>query len=435
MSPMIVGILNMALMLILLFLGMPLAFTFAFSGITGIIMILGLGPALSYISSVPFTTAASYTFCVMPLFMLMGDYASRGGLTTDAYGSARKMFGHMPGGLAVTSTVASGIFGAVCGSGSATAMIMTQVAWPEMKKYGYSQRLGLGSIAAAGPLAILIPPSVPLIIYGILAEESVGRLFMAGWIPGVLLIITLSLTTVILAKLKPEDAPQTEKYSFIEKLKSLKSIWSILILIIVVMGGIWGGICTVNEAAGIGAIGALIIAFTRKKMTLKSMMTTVKGVAETGASMFFMFVGIQIFNIFMALSGLPRGLAQWVSALPFPPMLIIWSIIILYLILGCFLDSPPVMMLTVGLLAPTVSALGFDLVWFGIVVAFTVAMGAITPPVGINLFIIKNRVPEVPTSEVIKGVLPYMVTIMVTLILIVHVPQISLFLPNTMFAK
>ncbi len=435
MNPMTIGLLNTGLLLVLLFLGMPLAFTFALAGISGIVMIMGIGGAMSYLSSVPFTTAASYTFCVMPLFMLMGDFASKGGLTTDAYGSARKMFGHMPGGLAVTSTVASGIFGAVCGSGSATAMVMTQVAWPEMKRYGYSPKLGLGSIAAAGPLAILIPPSVPLIIYGILAEESIGRLFMAGWIPGVLLIIALSITTMLLAKMNPESAPKTEKYTFIEKVKSLKNIWSILILIVIVMGGIWGGICTVNEAAGIGAIGALLIAFSRKELNIKTMLSTVKSVAETGGSMFFMFVGIQIYNIFMAMSGLPRGMAQWVSGLPLPPMMIVWCIVILYLILGCILDTPPVMMLTVGLLAPTVKALGFDLVWFGIVVAFTVAMGAITPPVGINLFIIKNRVPEVPSSEVIKGVLPYMVTIMITLILIVHIPQISLFLPNTMFSK
>lgn len=435
MNPMTIGLLDMVLLLALMFLGMPLAFTFAFSGIVGIVLVMGVSPAMSYLSTVPFSTAASYTFCVMPLFMLMGDFAYKGGLTTDAYGSARKMFGHMPGGLAITSTVASGIFGAVCGSGSATAMVMTQVAWPEMRRYGYSPRLGLGSIAAAAPLAILIPPSVPLIIYGILAEESIGRLFMAGWIPGILLLIALSLTTVLLVKINPESAPKAEKFSFIEKLRSLKSIWSILVLLIIVMGGIWGGICTVNEAAGIGAIGALIIALTRRKLNGKTVMQTVKGVAETGGSMFFMFVGIQIYSIFMAMSGLPRGMAQWVSGLPLPPMAIIWCIVILYLILGCILDSPPVMMLTVGLLVPTVKALGFDLVWFGIVVAFTVAMGAITPPVGINLFIIKNRVPEVPSSEVIKGVLPYMVTILVILVVIVHVPQLSLFLPNTMFAK
>lgn len=435
MSPMTAGLVNLVIMLGLMFLGMPLAFTFALSGLTGIVMIMGLPAALHYMSTVPFSTAASYTFCVMPLFMLMGDYAFRGGLTTDAYGSARKWFGHLPGGLAITSTVASAIFGAVCGSGSATAMIMTQVAWPEMKRYGYSSKLGLGSIAAAGPLAILIPPSVPLIIYGILSETSIGKLFMAGWIPGLLFTITLSITVAIIAKIRPDMAPKTEKVSLKERVASLKNIWSILVLILIVMGGIWGGICTVNEAAGIGAIGSLVIAMSRKKLNLRSMMEAMRDVGTSGASMFFMFVGIQIFNIFMAMSGLPRGLASWITGLPLSPMAIIWAIVILYLILGCFLDSPPVVMLTVGLLAPVVRDLGFDLVWFGIVVAFTVAMGAITPPVGINLFVIKSRVPEVPSMDMIKGVLPFMITTVVTMVLIMYVPQMSLFLPNLMFAK
>jgi tripartite ATP-independent transporter DctM subunit len=435
MEPMTAGFVFVGVMLIFLFMGVPLAFTFALSGLGGIIAILGLKSALSYLMTVPFTTAASYTFCVMPLFMLMGDFAFNGGLTSDAFKSARSWFGHFKGGLAITSTVASAIFGAVCGSGATTAVVMTQIAWPEMKKYGYNPRLGLGAIAASGPLAILIPPSVPLIMFGILSETSIGKLFMAGWLPGILLTITLSITTLVIVKVDPAKAPKLETLSIKERFLSLKNTWALLLLILIVMGGIWGGICTVNEAAGIGVIGSLIIALSRGKLKPARILPVLKDCSTMGACMFFMFVGIQIFNIFMALSGLPRGLASWVVGLPLPPMGIIWIIIAIYLFLGCFLDSPPVVMLTTGLLAPCVSALGFDLVWFGIIVAFTVALGALTPPVGINLFVVGARAPEVRSSEIIKGVIPYIAMTFVTLVLIVYIPDIILFLPNMMIGK
>ena len=433
MSALTAGYIGVAAMLVLLFLGMPLAYTFAFSGVFGITLILGLNNGLNYLMSIPFSSAASYTFIVMPLFMLMGDFAYNGGLTSDAYGAARKWFGHAPGGLAVTTTVASALFGALCGSGSTTALVMTQVAWPEMKESKYDPGLGLGSIVGAGPLAILIPPSVPLIMYGLLSGASIGRLFMAGWLPGLLLTVTLSLCTILQVKLNPSKAPMMGKASFKARIKSLAAVWPFLILILLVMGSIWGGICTVNEAAGVGVIGSMVIIALMRRMNFKQFLQTLKKTCSAGCAMFFMFVGIQIFNTFMSLSGIPKSLATWVGGLPLPSSLIIWVIVLLYLILGCFLDSPPVMMLTVGLLAPVVASLGYDLVWFGIVVAFTVAVGALTPPVGINLFVVSSRAPDVPISAIIKGMVPYLITIILTLIIIFYVPQISLWLPNLMF--
>ncbi len=433
MSALTAGAIGVIVMLLLLFLGMPLAYTFAFSGVLGITLILGLNDGLNYLMTIPFSAAASYTFIVMPLFMLMGDLAFNGGLTGDAYGCARKWVGHLPGGLAITTTVASALFGALCGSGSTTAMVMTQIAWPEMKKNNYDPGLGLGSIIGAGPLAILIPPSVPLIMYGLLSGASIGRLFMAGWLPGLLLTLTLSICTVIMVKINPSKAPKLEKASFKESVKSLKNVWAFLVLIVVVMGGIWGGIFTVNEAAGIGVICSMVIIAIMRRMNFKQFAVTIKNTSAMGCAMFFMFVGIQVFNTFMSLSGIPKALAQFVGGLPLPPAAILWVIVLLYLVLGCFLDSPPVMMLTVGLLAPVVSSLGYDLVWFGIVVAFTVAVGALTPPVGINLFVVGSRAPEVPSATLIKGMLPYLITIIITLIIIFYVPQISLFLPNLMF--
>ncbi len=433
MTALTAGYIGVAVMLILLFLGMPLAYTFALSGVFGITLILGLNNGLNYMMSIPFSAAASYTFIVMPLFMLMGDFAYNGGLTSDAYGAARKWFGHVPGGLAVTSTVASALFGALCGSGSTTALVMTQVAWPEMKESKYDPGLGLGSIVGAGPLAILIPPSVPLIMYGLLSGASIGRLFMAGWLPGLLLTVTLSVCTVIQVKMNPAKAPMMAKATMKARLRSLGAVWPFLVLILVVMGSIWGGICTVNEAAGIGVIGSMVIIAVMRRMNLRGFLQTLKKTCSAGCAMFFMFVGIQIFNTFMSLSGIPRALAMWVGGLPLPSSVIIWVIVLLYMVLGCFLDSPPVMMLTVGLLAPVVASLGYDLVWFGIIVAFTVAVGALTPPVGINLFVVSSRAPDVPIATIIRGMVPYLITIILTLIIIFYVPQISLWLPNLMF--
>lgn len=432
MTPLTVGIIGLIIMVVLMFLGMPIAYVFGISGVVGMIAIMGFDTGIGYMMSIPVTAAASYTLLVMPMFMMMGEVASAGGLTSDAYTTARYWFGHHKGGLAVTTTVSSAIFGCVCGSGVTTAMVFSQVAWPEMKRYGYSPRLGLASIAAAGPLGTLIPPSVPLIMYGIMAETSIAKLFMAGWLPGILLLLCLCVTIWIWAKVKPQDAPLTDKYPLKERAKSLVHVWPFLLLILVVMGGIWGGICTVNEGAAIGAVGATIITFAMRRLNVKQFIQSMKGVVGSGASFFFLFVGVQFFNSFMALSGLPRALASWVEGMDVSPMTVIWIMVVIYLILGCFLDVAPLMMLTVPIFAPIVADLGFDLVWFGIIVTFCGAIGTITPPVGMNLFVLANRVPDVKIGEIIKGVLPFLVATFVALVLVMYIPQIATWLPGLM---
>ena len=432
MSSLTIGIIGLCVMLVLMFLGMPIAFVFGVSGVVGMVCILGVKTGLGYMMSIPITAAASYTLLVMPMFMMMGEVASAGGLTTDAYTSARYWFGHKKGGLAVTTTVSSAIFGAVCGSGVTTAMVFSQIAWPEMKKYGYSPRLGLAAIAAAGPLGTLIPPSVPLIMYGIMAETSSAKLFMAGWLPGILLLIVLCLTIFIWAKTRPKDAPLTDKYPLKERFKSLIRVWPFLLLILVVMGGIWGGICTVNEGAAVGAVGATIITFAMRRLKVKEFVQTMKGVVGSGASFFFLFVGVQFFNSFMSLSGLPKALAKWVGSLNVAPMTVIWLMVVIYLFLGCFLDVAPLMMLTVPIFAPIVAGLGFNLVWFGIIVTFCGAIGCITPPVGMNLFVLANRVPDVKIGEIIRGILPFIAATFVALVICMYIPDISLLLPGLM---
>ena len=435
MTPMTVGFIGLALMVVLMFLGMPIALVFGISGLAGIMMILGPDLGINYMMSIPVTAAASYTLLVMPMFTMMGEIASSsGGLTTDAYGAARSWFGRCRGGLAVTTSVASAVFGCVCGSGVTTAMVFSQVAWPEMKRNGYSPRLGLAAIAAAGPLGTLIPPSVPLIMYGIMSETSIGKLFMAGWLPGILLLLCLCLTINIWARVKPQDAPRTEKIPLREKLKSLTRVWPFLVLILLVMGGIWGGICTVNEGAAVGAMGALIITLVMRRMNFKQFFKSMKSVCGTGCSFFFLFVGVQFFNSFMTLSGLPRALAAWVGGLDISPMAVIWVIVVVYLFLGCFLDVAPIMMLTIPIFAPVVRTLGLDMVWFGIIVTFCGALGALTPPVGMNLFVLANRVPDVGIGEIIKGIVPFLIATFVALIVVMYVPEIATLLPALMKA-
>lgn len=430
MDPILAGVIGMALFLLLMFVGVPIPFAAGLAGIAGVVMIMGFQLGLNLVATIPFTSAASYSLTVMPLFVLMSELCFQGGLTTDAYMGARDWFGDKRGGLAITSTVASAIFGAVCGAGSTTAMVMTQAAWPEMKRYKYDPKLGLGSIAAAGPLATLIPPSMPFITYALLADVSVGKMFTAGWIPGIITCIILCITIVIIVRVHPDYAPRTEKLTFLQRLKSIKRFWAIALLIIIVFGSMWGGLCTVNEAAGIGAIGALIIGFAKRRLTLKSMLQSVKNVAVTSVAVYFVLSAMSVFNTFMALSGVPRALAAWVASLPLSPMGIMWVIIVLYLILGCFLDAPPILMLTVPLLAPVINALGFDLVWFGVIVTMTAAIGSLTPPVGICLFVMRNNVPEVSFGDIVKGSMPFMVSHMVALVLFMYIPQLVTWLPN-----
>jgi tripartite ATP-independent transporter DctM subunit len=301
-----------------------------------------------------------------------------------------------------------------------------------MKRYGYEDKMGLCSIAAAGPLAILIPPSTPIIIYGILSGTSVGSLFMAGWIPGILLCVALCVYTFFRASRHPELAPRADKCTAKEKLKSLVGAWPILALIVFIMVCIWGGITTVNEAAGVSVVVCLLIVLAKRRATAKELMQTLAESGVMAAGLFFMFVGIQLFNSFLGLTQMPAKLAAMISGLNCGPYVVIWVIVVIYIVLGCFIDTPVIMMLTIPLFAPVVSALGFNLVWFGILSTMCVALGSITPPVGICLFVIAARIPEVPLSKLMKGIWPYVIVTFIVTVVIMYVPQISLWLPNLM---
>lgn len=432
MSPAAIGAIGLILMLILIFAGVDLAFAFSVSGLLGIGLLMGWDASLSLLKTIPLSQAMTYSLSVLPMFMLMGDFAVTGRLTTDAYGAARQFLGRRTAGLAITSTVSSAIFGAICGSAQATAMVMSQVAWPEMKRNNYNPNIGLCSIAAAGPLAILIPPSTPLMIYGILSGTSVGALFMAGWIPGILLTVLMCLVSVILAKTHPDWAPRADKSTMKEKLKSLAQAWPILLLVVLIMYCIWGGVTTVNEAAGVAVIVCLIIVIAKRRAKPRELWNALVNSACAAAGLFFMFIGIQIFNSFLSMTQLPSMLTSFVTSLPLSPYAVIWCIVLLYLFLGMFIDAPVIMMLTIPLIYPAVAALGFNLVWYGIISALCSALGMITPPVGICLFVIGSRCPDVPLSTIMKGIWPYVVAVLAAIALVMYIPQLALWLPSIM---
>ncbi|MBR3400940.1 MAG: TRAP transporter large permease [Parasporobacterium sp.] len=432
MSNLTIGLICLGIMIVLMFLEVPLGFAFIISGVIGLTWMLGPAMAVNYLKTVPYNTVASYSYAVMPLFMLMSDTCTKGKLTTNAYDAARKWLGRLPGGLAITTTVASGIFGAICGSMTVTSLIMPEMAWPEMKRHNYSPELGLGSIAAASPLAILIPPSTPLMVYGILTGTSVGSLFMAGWVPGIMLLVMMSIVTVVIVKLHPDWASKPQKFPLREKMKSLLGALPILILVVLVMICIWGGITTVIEAGGIGAAGALIICAIQRKLTLKQMAQTIRNTAMMAAGMFLLLIGIQVFNACVTFSGIPTFMGNWVTSLPLSPRAILWVIILVYLVLGCFIDGAPVTMICIPLFAPIVSALGFNPIWFGILTTMTSAIGAISPPVGICLFLVSSKVPDAGLNRIIKGAIPYLITMIIALIILFYVPDLSLWLPGLM---
>ena len=427
-----IGIIGLLIMLVLLFLEMPLPLTFIVTGICGIIVLQGPGIGLNYLSTLPFTRAASYNMAVLPVFILLGDLAVDGRLTLDAYSAIRKWLGRMPSGLTVTSTVTCAVFGAICGSMQVTTMVMSKMAWPEMKRYNYDPSLSLGSICASAPIAILIPPSIPMVQYAILTDTSIGALFMAGIIPGLLLTGFISGFLIVMGVIRPSAAPRTEIIPFKEKLSSLKNTWSILLVIIVMMYCIWGGVSTVNEAASVGAFAVIAIVLAKKRMKIKEILQCCKRSIILGASILFLLVGVHFFNVFMSLSGVPQVLAEWVTSLPVERYAIVWMIIILYLILGCFLDTPPIIMLTVPLFAPVIADLGFSLIWFGVIATMCGALGGVTPPVGINLFIMHNAIPDVPMTKIMKGVVPFIAITMAVIALCVYIEPFALLIPSMM---
>jgi tripartite ATP-independent transporter DctM subunit len=431
-------------LLLILVVRMPIAFAMAIVGFFGFAALQGLSfetladfrwtASLTLASNRVIETAQEYSLSVVPLFILMGNFVTRSGLSQELYNAAYTFLGHRRGGLAMSTVVACGGFSAICGSSLATSATMAKVALPPMRKFGYADSLATASIAAGGTLGILIPPSVILVIYGLLTESSIRELFAAGFLPGLLGIVLYMLAVRWVVMRNPASGPAGEKSTWQERIDAIKGIWGVLLLFTIVMGGIYAGVFTPTEAAGIGASGAFLIALFRRRLTLARTFEVLADTARTSAMLFAVIIGALIFSDFINRAGLPTWLLEFVQSLDVSPMVVILVILGIYILLGMVFESLSMLLLTVPVFYPLVQSLGFDLVWFGIVVVVVTEISLITPPVGMNVFVLSAVLKDVRTGTIFKGVTPFWCADIVRLALIVFVAQITLFLPQLLYS-
>jgi tripartite ATP-independent transporter DctM subunit len=427
-----IGILGILILLIFLFSNMPVGFVMGLVGLGGFIYVKGLGPGLNLLASDVFEIFSSYSLTVIPLFVLMGQLSFQSGISRRLFEAAYVMLGNRRGGLAMATIGTCAGFSAISGSTNATAATMATVTLPEMKKYGYDMGLATGTVAAGGSLGILIPPSTVFIVYGILTEQSIGKLFMAGILPGILLTFLFMAAIYIKVTLNPSLAPPGPKTGFREKISSFMGILETLFLFFVVMGGIFFGIFTPTEAAAIGAFVTLFLAIVRKQISWRGFIEALSATTQTSCMVMVIVTGATIFGHFMAVTRVPFELSAWAGSLSLPPAVIMIVIILIYLMGGCFMDAFALIMLTVPIFAPLAETLGFDLIWFGVVIVLIGEMGVITPPVGINVYVVHGVARDVPLETIFKGVMPLFAALIICNLLILLFPEIALFLPNLM---
>jgi C4-dicarboxylate transporter DctM subunit len=433
MSPEIAGAIGLLILFVLLFAGMPIGFGMALMGFLGFAYVWGIEGSLYQLGVTSYSSVAAQAMSVVPLFIVMGHFAFASGLTENAYDAAYMALGRLPGGLAMSTIGASAGFAACTGSSLASAATMTKVALPEMLRYKYDHKLATGSIAAGGTLGILIPPSVPMIIYAIITETSIGRLFMAGVFPGILLTLLFMVVIYILAKASPPmGGPPATKAGWRTIPAIAVRIWPALLLAVIVMGGIWGGVFSPTEAGGLGAFAALVIALARRKLTRHNFVDALKETTKTTAMIFVIVIGAMLFGAFMTISGLPAALVSFIGGINLPPIGVLVIMLIIYVFLGCIMDSMALTLITLPIIFPLILSLGFDPIWFGVLFTINIEMALITPPIGINVFIISGMAKDIPMYTIFKGVLPFLVAMVVCTALVIAFPNIALFLPGTM---
>ena len=431
------GYLAIICLLVLILSGVHVGIALAIVGALGFLSMVGLDACLGLLKSAPYEAAASYHLSVIPLFLLMGLFAYHSGLSSKIYRSARLWIGKFPGGLVLSTIGAAALFGAACGSTTASTGIFTKIGLPEMLKYKHDKRLSAGAIAASGTLAILIPPSTILVFYGILTEQSIGQLLIAGILPGIVSAGLYLLMIVIKCSINPDLAPKmTEQVSLHEKIKSLKGLWTFPLLIVVVVGGIYTGIFTATESAAFGAFAALLIVlFTKRRESGKVVLDALLETSRTTAMIFLIVIGAMLFSRFLAISRVPTVMAEWIMGLEANRLVVLSAFLLLYVFLGMFLDALGMLAITIPVVFPIVTALGFDPIWYGILMVKVVEVGFITPPLGLNVYVVKGAAGDlVSLGDVFRGIGPFVMMDIITLAVLVAFPQIALFLPSKMFA-
>jgi tripartite ATP-independent transporter DctM subunit len=423
-SPEIIGLIGIVVMVVLLALRMPIGIAMLLVGVVGFAVLNGVQPALSVLGSYPYSYSAVYELAVIPLFVLMGNAAAASGMSRDLYAAAYAWVGHWRGGLASATVLACAGFAAVSGSSVASAVTMGKVCLPEMRRYKYDPRLATGTVAAGGTLGILIPPSTAFVVYAILTEESIGRLLLAGFLPGLMLTALFVVTIAVWTRARPELGPPGPVAAWSERLETLGKAGPIVVIYL--------GVFTPEEAAAVGAFLALAYAAWRKSLTWEVLSTTLLDTVKTTAFVFLILIGALVFGPFLALSGLPSKLAATLVGLEVPRLVILMILVAVYIILGMFLEGFSILVLTLPIVIPIIKALNYDLIWFGVLMVILLEMGLISPPVGINVFVVKGLVPDVPMGQIFIGILPFWLAMGVGIILLIAFPEIALIIPESM---
>jgi tripartite ATP-independent transporter DctM subunit len=429
-----IGILYTLFLMVILLLGFPVGFSMAFAGLTGLFYLIGSDVAFNVTKINTYDSVAVYFFCVIPFFLLMGFLILHAGIGAKLYNAGIKVFGRLPGGLAVGTVAGCGGFAAICGDSVASAATMGSVSIPEMKKYNYDDSLATGSVAAGGTLGILIPPSIGFVVYGIITEQSIGKMFMAGIVPGIILTLGFAFAAYIQCVINPKLGPKSEKFTAGEVAKSIFDIWPVGALFAAVIGGIYSGILTPTEAGGVGASGALLIALFSKGFNRHKLFAALLEATTTSAMIFTILIGVGLLGYFITLTDLPLSFANFLNTLDVSRYVIFVLILLLYLVLGMVMNIIPMMMLTLPILFPTVVGLGFDPIWFGVIMVIMMEMGQITPPVGINVFVIHGVAKKynVSMATIYRGIIPFVIVEIVVIFFLTLFPDIVLWLPNSM---
>ncbi len=431
MSPEQKGLIGCVALIVLLCTSLPVAFSMAVVGVVGFAWVLGnTSAALNMMSMNLFDIFNNYNLTVIPLFVLMGQIAFHGGISRRLFSAAYHWLGPLPGGLAMATVGACAAFGAICGSGPATTATMSLVALPEMKRYGYSMELGTGTVAAGGTLGMMIPPSVVFIVYAILTEQSIGKLFVSGIVPGLVMAVLFCVAIYIQCKRRPDLGPAAAPMTLKSKLMSTLGVLETLILFALVMGGMFAGWFSANEAAAIGAAGTIAITLIQRKLPLKTFLQSLRETMRTSCMVMVIVAGAAIFGNFLAVTQLPFKLAGWLSGLAMPGWCVVGLILLFYLLAGCFVDALALVLLTVPIFYPVIDQLGYSPIWFGVMIVLVTQMGVITPPVGVCVYVVSGIERDVPLQTVFKGAMPFLYMMVITAILLMMFPQLCLWLPN-----
>jgi len=437
MSPTLAGILGIALMLLIFMTRMPVAYVMMLVGFLGFSHMISWNAGLNLLSRNVYEAFSAYGLTTIPLFILMGQFAFNSGISRRLYDTAFKFLGSTRGGLAMATVSACTAFGAVCGSSPATAATMATVGLPEMKRYRYADELATGAVASGGGLGMIMPPSVVLIVYGVLTEQSIGALFVAGIVPAVIMTLLFIVCVYVQCRIAPNQGPPGESFTWKQKLRSLTGMADTVSVFILVMGGLFLGLFTPTEAAAVGAFGVLAVALLRRQMTWHGFVKSLYETLRTSCMVMLLIAGAVVFGKFLAVTRIPFDIASWIGGLPLPPILILSAVVAVYLIGGCVMDALALVMLTIPIFYPVITDLGYDPIWFGVIIVLVTQMGVITPPVGINVYVVygvaQTVVEGVALESIFKGIVPFLIAVIVGTMLMAIFPGLILYLPNLMY--